>query len=240
MKFTKIDRRGGLGFALAIGILALALSAVVMVVVDLSGRPAKGHDANAFFEPLRRDGDAASESRFYGSIAEMTKASSLVVRARVVDVVHTRTIRSSDESGLSMIGIKLSVTSVTVGSMVGDTLIVEFLGGSGKPDGDIRDLRAAMPDGESLWFLRSGRDSVADYRKEMSSTSRAIPFDEESTLEQDLNYHWLISSQGLYIQGLEHVVNPLANEEHQLTALYKEAEAYGTLAGLASKAKASR
>lgn len=168
-------------------------------------------------------GPSALEAEGYHTLAGAAKSASAVIVAEVVGVRHTGTIVEKDvspEGHIHALGIDLRPVEVIVGNLpeqYHDRLTVERGGFSGEPSEMVERMQAALPDGLSVWFLRT----QAEYTEQMKGRP---PTEEE---KEGPDYR-LVCSQGLFVQGAQHVVNPIEEDNFGMV----EGEAYEKLGQL--------
>lgn len=181
----------------------------------------------AFFDHIQVGGPAAEEVEFYESLSAGSVAASAVIAAEVVDVRETRVITGEIATDqVPMYGVALRPVEVLAGSLRGEyseELTVEFVGDQANLAQKIDDMKATMPQGQSVWFLRYKGEGV-------NPVDRPLSANEQETLEGDEQYYRLTSSQGLFIQGKEHVIDPVAAADPESMAA--EAESYDTMSQL--------
>jgi hypothetical protein len=207
---TRAPRTGRL-LTMALAILALALPESAC---GRSESPSEDdhHQSDAAFYQHFAPGDASDEPLLYRSIAEMTKASTVVVRARVTDVVPGRVIKEEAAGRLYMIGVVLAPTENLHGRWSASyqgRLTVEFASGSAPPDREIAELREALPKGGAIWFLQSGADANKAFRKAMEDSGRKLSAQELEAIKGAEPFHAIVATEGLMIQGAKHVETPL-------------------------------
>ena len=151
----------------------------------------------AFYEAFSYPEGAQTE--VYTSLGDALSGATAVVLAQVTDVRVTRLVGPSPAEALPYVGVTIRPIEVLGGSLPAhhsSALTVEFVSVAG----DVDDLRAKLPGGHAVWVLRNKSELPAGVAK------GAIPTDERE-------YYRLVSSQGLFVQGERHVVNPLAHED---------------------------
>ncbi len=165
----------------------------------------------AFFGRFKLEG--AIELERYATVEAMASAASVVTVGRVQDVVHTRTITGEGSDRVTMVGLVIEpqVVKGSVKSASRERLVVEFLGGDSSAAASVARLKAELPQGYAVWFLRSKAEEVAAYRAEMKRLGRKITAADAARLTQDARYYRLVSSQGLYLQGSKEVENPVVD-----------------------------
>ncbi|MBM7785603.1 hypothetical protein [Tenggerimyces flavus] len=134
-----------------------------------------------FFAPMRLAGGAIEEVHNFETVDDGVKASTAVVVAKVVDVKKTRMIHDVHMWGMTIQPVE--ILSGKLPEQDRDKLTVEFLAGSVDPADSVARMKEDLPKGLAVWFLIS---------------------------KADASYYVLSSSQGLYLQGKDHVVNPIA------------------------------
>jgi hypothetical protein len=146
----------------------------------------------AFFAPFRA-ASGASEAEQFGSLRETFLGAAAVVVARVVDVRATRTVPGDGAETVTYVGVVLRPVEVLRGELrtSRSDLVVEFAG-------DVAAVRDSVPSGYGVWFLRN----KGDIRPGVTPKPGAPVLDEAA-------YYRLVSSQGLFVQGSLHVVNPV-------------------------------
>jgi hypothetical protein len=148
----------------------------------------------SFFATIVPSGTASSDIEHYDDLDVAVKTSSVVVVATVSDVFTTRHIGDEREGGIDYTGVVLRPSEVLRGSLPDEhaqKIVVEFIAVT-----PAEDLKARLPRGDSIWLLRRKGDSPATPQVEASSSEG--------------QYYRVISSQGLFIQGNNHVINPIS------------------------------
>jgi len=180
----------------------------------------------------------ATELEYYNSLEDAVAGATVVVLGRVRAVAVTRTVGATGADAVPYIGVTVEPVEVLRGSLPAAharTLTVEFMGASASTD----DLRASLPDGYAIWVLRNKATLPAGV-----VAKGPLP-----TNERD--YYRLVSSQGLFVQGESHVVNPLDHGDTPEIAMPGQAahgparrdpvtegvERYATLSSLAAYAR---
>ncbi|GIF67739.1 hypothetical protein Ais01nite_57740 [Asanoa ishikariensis] len=169
----------------------------------------------AFYQTFNMDG--FDSAHHYRDLDEATRASTAVVVARVVDVVITRIFQGEGaDDRFPMIGLVLQPTDVVSGALPpqsADRLTVEFIG-SGYDEEDIAKLKRRLPAQPGLWFLR---------------------FDSE---RPRASFFYVVSPQGLFVQGTQGVETPLTKEgDGDLAA---EGRTYRRLSALVQRVRGVR
>lgn len=167
----------------------------------------------AFFTRLQFGGDTR-EVEHYKTIESGARAASAVVVAEIVDAKHTRTITGEEPwDQLHMIGIVIRPVEVLRGNLppeFSQQLIVEFMT-SVDPKESVADLRATLPEGKSVWFLRSKAEEVKRAEQATAQSGKELSPGDRARFEVEKAFYRLTSSHGLFIQGPQHVINPVAH-----------------------------
>lgn len=219
--------------AAAMGVsLLLTLTALL---TGCSGPPDPDtYDAAAidWFGQVNGRAGAASEAEAFTSLEEAATSADAVVIGPVVDVVTTRTVGGPEDS-VPLTGYVVEPTEVIKGSLPDrdqDKLTVEMLFGPGEA------AKADIPAGQYVWLLRSKAKEHERAIAEMEDAGRTpLPSDEE-VAAADAPYSRLISTQGLYVQGKDHVVNPIS-EGAMAPQPTRDAEQYATISDLVAYLK---
>ncbi len=193
------------------------------------------HPRNLRFYRSLGLGRVAAEVERYGSLQAAKSRASLVVVARVLDAGYTRTIGGDAGDSIQLLGVVIEPVHVLAGSVPGQyaqAITVEFLSGQ-TPAAFLRD---DIPSGYGIWFLRRKGAGSEDIRPQAESP--------------ESQYYRLVSSQGLFVQGQNSVVNPVRERMdtpelgttkadpalplHASDPMSAEAEKFPTLSGLVS------
>lgn len=146
----------------------------------------------SFYQLFNQDG--ADWVHLYGDLDEGIRASTVVVVARVVDVVVTRFFQGeAADDRFPMIGLVLRPTDVVAGALppeFGDRVTVEFVGATGSDEEEVAKLKRRMPAQAGLWFLHL--------------KSQGLP--------EERGFFRPISAQGLFVQGNQGVETPMTTE----------------------------
>ena len=130
----------------------------------------------------------------YGDLDAGTRAATVVVVARVVDVVVTRIFQGEiADDRFPMIGLVLRPTDVVAGTLppeFGDRVTVEFVGATGSDEEEVAKLKRRLPAQPGLWFLHLKGEGLPEER----------------------GFFRPISPQGLFVQGNQGVETPLTTE----------------------------
>lgn len=206
-------RRRHRGIAL-VAVVVAAVAVIAGVAIPRLFGPALDvyrPDDVAFFEQIEVGGPAAEEAERYESLSAGRAAADAVVVAEVVDVQRTRVIVGEvDTDRVPMFGVVVRPVELVAGKLpnaYADELTVEFMAGD-RPDQEVERLRADLPEGRSVWFLRLENDNP----------------------EAAEQYYRLISSQGFFVQGEENVVDAVSGVEPR--GMAEEGESYGDLSSL--------
>jgi len=143
-----------------------------------------------FYATFNMDGVEGAEH--FDDLDAGTAASTVVVVARVVDIVVTRTSQG-EAADFPMVGVVLRPTDVVAGTLPpgsADRLTVEFVGDSTTDDERIAMLKRRLPAQPGLWFLHHKKDGAPEER----------------------GYFRTVSPQGLFVQGNQRVETPLTRE----------------------------
>lgn len=151
----------------------------------------------AFYEAFAYPEGAQVE--VYTALDDMLTQATAVVLAQVTDVRITRVVGPTPAEALPYVGVTIRPVEVLSGALPARhsaALTVEFVSVAGAVD----ELRAMAPGGYAVWVLRNKAELPAGFAKGTPPVA-----------ERD--YYRLVSSQGLFVQGETHVVNPLAHED---------------------------
>jgi hypothetical protein len=189
-----------------------------------------------FYAPMSFKGGAALEVHHFETVKDGAKASTAVVVAQVVDVKKTHKVRD-----LYTFGITIQVVEVLSGTLPGkdrSRLTVEFLAGSTDPADRIAQMNKNLPKGLAVWFLISNAEEGKQLRAKQTSQGQPISKEQEALMAADAPYYRLSSSQGLYLQGEDHVINPIAADNS--SGMVAELETKAKLSELAEGVRALR
>lgn len=233
--------------------LVAAAVAVLVVVGAVAGIRLLGGHADiadtyragdiAFFGGERSGGGAVSEVEHYDSIESAAKAASAVIVAEVIDVRHTRTVYGEERSWdrFHMVGLVLRPVEVLRGDVPDEfaqELTVEFMHTVGPPGtsdpGDVvQRQKASLPEGRSVWFLRSKAEEGERLKAYLAKQGKDLTKQELAMMEAEKPYYRLTSSHGLFVQGEHHVVNPVAfDDEATANTMLSDVESYRKLSEL--------
>jgi hypothetical protein len=138
----------------------------------------------------------ADEAEYYGSLDEALTGATAVVLGQVTGVRVTRLVGESATDAVPYAGITIRPVEVLRGSLPAeqtDALTVEFVTGGTEVDR----LRTMLPGGHGIWVLRQ----KGEIRPGVTPKAQLQ--------QNEHGYYRLVSSQGLFVQGESHVVNPL-------------------------------
>jgi hypothetical protein len=146
--------------------------------------------AAAFFARFAVGG-GASEAEHYTSLRDAYRAAGVVLVAQVTEVRPTRTL-SSGRDALTYTGVVLRPVEVLRGALRDPAaeVVVELAPGAGPS--------VTLPGGYGVWLLRNKGDLPPGVQPKPGA-----PANDERA------YYRLVSSQGLFVQGETHVVNPV-------------------------------
>lgn len=230
--------------AAAVVLVAVGITLGLQLIGDQSetGYEYRATDV-AFFEHIQFGG-GTREAEHYKTLDAGGRAASAVVVAEVVDATHTRTI-SGEESWdqLHMIGVVIRPVEVLRGNLPAEfsqQLVVEFMT-SVDPKNSVAELRTRLPEGRSVWFLRSKAEEVKRIEQSAMQSGKELSPSDRARFEVEKEFYRLTSSQGLFVQGRQHVVNPIANphEAHEDTML-SEGESFDRLGELVAAIRSGR
>lgn len=177
----------------------------------------------SFYDPLAWG--QFMEAEWFGSVEEAARSASVVVVAEVTDVyVATKTDGVEDDpSDMYNLGIDLRPIEVVKGELppkYRERLTVDRpLAGTETPvDQLVEEMRANLPAGPAVWMLRNETEFIKAMKGREPTVSEARGPD-----------YWLVSSQGLFIQGVQHVENPIVGYEEPMV---HEGEDYERLSKL--------
>ena len=160
-------------------------------------------DAESFFSKVAY-GDAVDEAHKYGTLQDAANASDAVIVANVVGVRITRTLGDNEQEQASYVGVDVKPTEVLSGSLppfAQGSLTVEFLG---SPQA-LAAMNKALPSDQVVLFLHQKGTGVLKVKP-------GAPTLDES------QYFRLVSSQGLFVQTLNGVFNPVISRAAADTA----------------------
>ena len=232
-----------LGLAgLAIGVLLLAgcSPASDPVQTDAAAPAAAGissDDLNAyypedakFYRPMQMRMGGALLVRPPGNVKAATDKATVVVAARVGDIVAQRVI-----SNAQTIGVLLTDVEVLHGklepSLAGKVKVELFLGAVANVAEQIDSFQAALPKGYSIWFLRWQGD------KQPITKPGADPAEDPA----DPTLYGVVHRHAMFTQGPDTVLNPIAEHDHDgkpLPGLQAEVEKLSKLSDLADQVRA--
>jgi hypothetical protein len=157
------------------------------------------------FFSKRRIASSAMEADLHVSIADATRDSTAVVIAEISGPGPSRTVTGEVPSDvISLTGYRLKIHEVLAGKLPAkhtQELIIEFMGGADP---------TKYPRGKAIWFLhRKGTPT-----RHLKNPPPVDP------AERDL--YRILSSQGLFIQGQDGVIAPLAEKHEPTEAQAKE------------------
>jgi hypothetical protein len=172
----------------------------------------------SFFKPVGF-GESALEAEHYDTVREATQHASAVIIAAVIDVRPGSTTDETPDDMVRRIAIDIHAVEVIKGELEDNTpstVTLELVAGS-SVDESIAYMKAHLPEGLSVWFLRHR----SAYSEQMKGKSL------ETTPERAFR---LISSQGLFVQGRNAVTNPLVATDHGMAD--QAEDAYPTMSHL--------
>jgi len=144
--------------------------------------------AEAFFREYA-PGSGATEAEHFASLSDAYGSATVVLLAEVTDVRPTRTVPAGSPDAVTYTGVVLRPVEVLRGELRGSgPVVVEFAGPTD----------AAAPGGFGVWLLRNKGDVPFG-----AAPKPGAPANDESA------YYRLVSTQGLFVQGRTHVVNPV-------------------------------
>jgi hypothetical protein len=164
-------------------------------------------------------GESALETEHYDTVREATQHASVVIIAEVIDVRPGSTTQEIPDDMVRRIAIDIHPVEVIKGELEDNTpstVTLELMVGS-SVDESIAYLKAHLPEGLSVWFLRH-RSAYSEQMK-----GKALETSPERAFR-------LISSQGLFVQGRKAVTNPLVATHHGMAD--QAEDAYPTMSQL--------
>ena len=177
-------------------------------------------------------GPGADEVEQYSSLSEAVDAASAVVLATPTVVSLTRSIRDENDPGVTFLGVQLEISRLLAGSLPADrskTLMLEMMGSADELERLNESSTDAAP---AIWLLHRKGDSAPGITGDPDSSER--------------DFYRIISSQGVFVDGPNGVLNPvrdasdaLADDADELQPLAKrdpvsaEAQQYKSLDALA-------
>lgn len=168
----------------------------------------------AFFRHFQI-GTGASEGYWYKTVAAAAKAADVVIVAEVTGMRKTESLTEEGGHVFYMDGLDLRPVEVLHGTLPDqnkDKLTVDFAVGSVDPSREIAEMNTALPEGQSVWFLHSKSNSYEIEKKDMAKQGKKMSEKQAQMFIDHSKYHRVVSSQGLYVQGSDHVVDPMAAE----------------------------
>jgi hypothetical protein len=198
--------------------------------------------ALAFFEPLRF-GTGMREVEQYDSLDAAAEAASAVVMAEVVDVRMTRVIEGEGGDRLYMIGVivrPVEILDGALGEASQQQLTVEFTGGGEDPAAAVEQMKSQLPERESVWFLRSKAEEGERLLEELKQAGRTPSADWVRAVKGDRPYYRVVSSQGLFVQDEQDVINPIVGEDGTSDTMVAEGEKYDEVSHLADHVREAR
>ncbi|MFC7216847.1 hypothetical protein ACFQLX_01470 [Streptomyces polyrhachis] len=225
-------------------VVAVCAAAVVAAGVVVGVQSFGGDDGSSgtggtvsaaeFYAPLAFGG-SMREVEHYDSLADAADAADAVVIAEVAGVKETRLIEGDGSDRLSMLGVVIRPVEVLRGSLPAsdeEELTVEFIGGSADLDQTVAEMKAALPEGRSVWFLRAKAEEGKRHLDELKQAGTTPSDQELAAIEGDKPYYRVVSSQGLFVEEGANVVNPVAAEDAEADPMITEGEKYTELSEL--------
>ncbi len=184
-----------------------------------------------FYGPMAASMEGVLLGRPPADVPAATKESTVVVAARVDQLSAQRII-----GDVQTIGVQLTDIEVLSGklepSLNGAVTVELTLGEPVNVEKQVDAFRAALPKGYGIWFLRWQGAKKPVTKKE------ANPAEDPA----DSSLYGVVHRQAMFIQGADHVVNPITEhslEGRSLPGLQRNAEAFPKLSDLANKVRAS-
>ncbi|MGH3486744.1 MAG: hypothetical protein ACRDP8_02320 [Actinopolymorphaceae bacterium] len=157
----------------------------------------------SFFEPAGY-GESALEPEHYETVKDAAQHASAVVIAEVADVRQGETtIGETPNDIVSRVAIDIRIVEVIKGELEDDspdTLTLQRLASGDSVEESIAYMKAHLPEGMSVWFLRNHSDYYEQMKGEPLQTTPE-------------HAYRLLSSQGLFVQGQNSVANPLVGAD---------------------------
>lgn len=241
-------------FRLGLGVLAI----VAAVAVVLGSRQ---FDDSPHVDPVALDtyqpGNVAFFSRLdlytsaaltesYDTVDRAAQSASVTVVAEVADVRLSHWV-GPPKDRIPMIAVAIEPADVLVGELpdeFSDDLSILFPADERDPDGSIESLRSVLPEGQAVWFLRSGEERVARAERYQEESDQEVPEYAREIQEIERKMYVLISPKGLLVQGEQGVVSPVSGREEDGSDLSgdlpADAATYATLSKLVDRLRAGR
>jgi hypothetical protein len=171
----------------------------------------------SFYRALQLEGAAVVRPQ---SLPELQKQSTVVVLARVVGAEQSRVVH-----GTSVLAVVLRPQRVLGGRLQADgDLRVETLGlGPQTPEQQVAELRAGLPQGLAVWFLR-WQGTPPPRTKPNSPPPGPLP--------TDPHLYAMTHAYAVLVQGKGAVVAPLAGDDGGPVGFLADIRAYRTMSGL--------
>lgn len=168
-----------------------------------------------FFEDLRSNdqatlGGAREES--YSTLDEAARSASLVLVARVVSIGPGHTVTGEVSSDVaSSAYVDLAPVEVLTGEIPEDSQerVTVMFASLGEPDAIVERAESSLPDGASVWFLRSGKELWDHFAELKKQQGRELTAKEMGIRASESKVYITISRFGLLTQGRNAVVAPL-------------------------------
>lgn len=184
-----------------------------------------------FYRPMQMKMAGALLVRPPGTVKAATEKATVVVAARVGDIVAQRVI-----SNAQTVGVLLTDVEVLHGqlepSLAGKVKVELFLGAPANVAEQIDSFRAALPKGYSIWFLRWQGD------KQPITKPGADPAEDPA----DPTLYSVVHRHAMFTQGPDSVINAIAehgSDGRALPGLQAEVEKLSKLSELADQVRAS-
>jgi hypothetical protein len=168
------------------------------------------------------------------SLTEAIKMSSVVLVGEIVDVRTTEPVTGEVPTdkvyGVGFVVRPLEIVQGSLPLRFRDELTLDLMFGATDPTGSLDKIRAALPKGPTVFFLRSGEDAVnnlIDYWEKKGKPVRGGT----ARLDRDRQYYGLVSHAGILVQGPDRVLTP-AWEPELIEGMVEEARSYEKLSDL--------
>ncbi|MEQ4206263.1 hypothetical protein [Actinopolymorpha sp. B9G3] len=168
------------------------------------------------------------------SLTEAIKMSSVVLVGEIVDVRATEPVTGEVPTdkfyGVGLVVRPLDVVQGSLPLRFRDELTLDLMFGATGPTGSLETIRAGLPQGPAVFFLRSGEDAANNLIEHWEKRERPVPGG-TARLDRDRQYYGLVSYNGILVQGPDHVLSP-AWEPELIDGMAEEARTYKKLSDL--------
>ncbi|MEQ7129438.1 hypothetical protein ABN034_33615 [Actinopolymorpha sp. B11F2] len=168
------------------------------------------------------------------SLTEAIKMSSVVLVGEIVDIRTTEPVTGEVATdkvyGVGLVARPLEIVQGSLPLKFRDELTLDLMFGATDPTGSLEKIRAGLPQGPAVFFLRSGEDAVNNLIERWEKRGRPVAGG-TARLDRDRQYYGLVSYDGILVQGPDHVLNP-AGEPELVEGMAEEARTYEKLSDL--------